>query len=132
MGRNKSEDRRCKQMKNEKHAPRTALLPSSSEVNTTALQYPLLVPIECDSRSNEIKNDGSESLLERILSERHVGSADYEDHRTTKGFDGLFPFTHYPNPMSSVEATNEILSWDLEPRSIEEMVRSFVSTGLQN
>jgi hypothetical protein len=125
MGRNKSEDRRFKLT--EKHV-RTKEPLSPSEINYTFQQDPLSL-IDCGSRldeellteQHEIRY-GSDSLLVGLWPP--VGSSGNIDADKTNDSAILFPYTHFSKPVSAVAAVEEILSWDLEPRPIEEMMCS--------
>ncbi len=131
MGRNKSDDRRYK-LTAEKHHVRTKEKPlSPSEINYS-LQEPLLVStIKCDSRLDDelltIQNEmhyGSDSLLVGLLGlGSPVDSSGNIDADKTNDSTILFPYSHFSQPMPGVAAFDTILSWDLEPRPIEEMMR---------
>jgi hypothetical protein len=132
MGINKSDDRRYKLTAEKHHVRTTKEEPlSPSEINYS-LQEPLVSTIKCDSRLDDelltIQNEvqyGSESLLvgPPLGLGSPVDSSGIIDVDKTNDSTILFPYSHFSKPMSGVAAFDTILSWDLEPRPIEEMMR---------
>jgi hypothetical protein len=130
MGRNKSDDRRYK-LNAEKHVRIKEEPLSPSEINYS-LQEPLVSTSKCDSRlddelltiQNEMQYGSDSSLLVGLLGlGSPADSSGIIDADKTNDSTILSPYSHFSKPMSAVAVIDTILSWDLEPRPIEEMMR---------